>query len=92
MKAKQPELPGMPKDSPLAKLAKKIAAKREEMAEEKLEIEKLEKELIKEMKSDNSKRFKISDGVSNYEVNLVESSEHVRIAKVTKQRRDHEKI
>lgn len=90
-KEKQPDLPGMPADSKIAKAAKKLASKREELAEEKLEIEKLEKELMTEMKAEKSKRFRINDGVSNFEVNLVESSEHIRIKKITKQRRDHEK-
>ncbi len=89
VKEKQMELAGMPADSKLGKLGKKLAAKLEDVAEQKLEIHQLEKDVLALMKTEKVKRFKISDGVSQYELKQVESSEHVRCAKITKQRRDH---
>lgn len=92
MKKVQPELPGMPADTELGKMGKKLASIVESIAEDKLQALALEKEMLSLMRSERIKRFKISVGADNYELKLVESSEHIRCAKITKQRRDHEKV
>jgi hypothetical protein len=91
-KEKQLDLPDMPADTELGKAARALADKREDIAEAKLKLEELEVTLLKAMREAKKKRFKIQSGTQNFEVNLVESSEHVRIKKVTKQPRDHEQV
>lgn len=81
---KQDELPGMPADTPLGKVAKKFVSKKEDLAEVKLAMIDLEKEILQEMKAAKQKHFKISAAGENYEFHQTESKDHVRCVKITK--------
>ncbi len=92
MPKEQLELSNMPPKSPLAKMAQKFMQKKESINELNLEIENLEKEMLAEMKKEKAKRFRMADGPDSFEISMVESAEHVRCKKITKQRRDHVKV
>ncbi len=80
----QPELPGMPEETALGKAAKNFIAVKERIAEAKLQIEDLEKEILKEMNEAEVPHFKVTAGGENYEFELMRGTESLRCAKMTK--------
>lgn len=80
----QPELPGMPEETPLGQAAQRFVAVKETIAEAKLRSADIEKEILEQMKLDGTKHFKVSVAGENYEFELVASDEHVRCVKITK--------
>ncbi len=80
----QPQLPGMPEETPLGQAANKFVAEKELVASSKLRSAELEKEILGEMKKVNVPRFKVSAGGENYEFELVVGQDALRCAKITK--------
>lgn len=80
----QPELPGMPDETPLGHAAKRFVAEKEGIAAAKLRSDELEKEILKNMKLENVPRFKVSAGGENFEFEIIPGEDSLRCAKITK--------
>lgn len=80
----QPELPGMPEESPLAIFSKSFVDQKQKIAEAKLKLDVIEEEMLKRMEEDGVPHFKVTVGGENYEFEIAETITHVRCAKITK--------